>query len=106
MSNASTRKTPAEAPAEIDWSRAKRVVRPRKGHERIPLASVRKIVGKTQVEVAGAAEMPQGDVSRVEGRAALGEDVRLSTLKRYAQGLGGEIELAIVVGGRRYLVDV
>jgi hypothetical protein len=106
MSNASTRKTPAEAPAEIDWGRAKRVVRPRKGRERIPLASVRKIVGKTQVEVADAAEMPQGDVSRVEGRSALGEDVRLSTLRRYARGLGGEVELAIVIGGHRYLVDV
>jgi hypothetical protein len=106
MSNTSTRKTPADAPAEIDWSRAKRVVRTRKGHERIPLASVRKIVGKTQVEVADAAEMPQGDVSRVEGRAALGEDIRLSTLRRYARGLGGEIELAIVVGGRRYLVEI
>jgi hypothetical protein len=106
MSNASTRKTPADAPGEIDWSRAKRIVRARKGHERIPLASVRRILGKTQVEVAHAAEMPQGDVSRIEGRAALGEDVRLSTLRRYARGLGGEIELAIVVGGRRYLVEI
>ena len=105
MSNASTRKAHADPPAGPDWEHGKRVVRPRKGHERIPLAAVRKIVGATQVDLAKAAEMPQGDVSRLEARVALGEDARLSSLKRYARGLGGELEVAIVVGGRRYLID-
>jgi transcriptional regulator with XRE-family HTH domain len=90
---------------EVDFSRAKRVIRPRKGKERLPLRAVREALGKTQVEVAQAADMPQGDVSRLESRSALGADLRLSSLSRYARALGGEVELAIVVGDRRYLLE-
>jgi predicted transcriptional regulator len=91
----------------IDWSKAKakRTVRKHKGHERIPLSSVRKILHKTQVEVAVNAGVPQAEISRLESRVALGEDARLSSLDRYAQALGGKLEVAIVVDGRRFLVE-
>jgi predicted type IV restriction endonuclease len=46
--------------------------------------------------------MAQGDVSRLEGR----EDVKLSTLARYAVALGGSVEVAVVVNGRRYVLDL
>jgi autotransporter translocation and assembly factor TamB len=46
--------------------------------------------------------MAQGDVSRLEDR----EDVKLSTLARYAPALGGRVEVAVVVGGRRYFLDL
>jgi transcriptional regulator with XRE-family HTH domain len=91
---------------EVDFTRAKRVVRPRKGQERVPLRAVREAVGKTQIEVAEAAGVPQGDVSRLEGRVASGEDLRVSSLARYARAVGGELEVAIVVGGRRWPIDV
>jgi transcriptional regulator with XRE-family HTH domain len=91
---------------DVDFSLAKRVVRPRKGKEHLPLRAVREALGKTQIEVAQAADMPQGDVSRLESRVALGEDLRLSSLIRYARALGGEVEFAIVVDGRRYLLEI
>jgi len=33
-------------------------------------------------------------------------DSKLSTLGRYVAALGGRLEVAVVVGDRRYLVDV
>ncbi len=41
-------------------------------------------------------------VSRLEAR----EDLRLSTLTGYAAALGGVVELAVVVNGRRYVLDL
>src|ERR1019366_2198216 len=52
--------------------------------------------------IARAAEMDQGDVWRLERR----EDVKLSTLGRYARALGGRLQVAVVVGGHQYLLDV
>jgi transcriptional regulator with XRE-family HTH domain len=91
---------------EVDFTRAKRIVRRNKGRERVPLRAVREAVGKTQVEVAEAAGIPQGDVSRLESRVALGVDLRVSSLSRYARALGGALQVAIVIGDRRFLVDV
>jgi hypothetical protein len=45
-------------------------------------------------------------VSRLESRVALGEDMRVSSLSRYARALGGTLQVAIVIGERRFLVDV
>jgi hypothetical protein len=91
----------AELP-ELNVSKAEIVGRGLKKDRRIGLRSLRTALGKTQADVARAAEMDQGDVSRLETR----EDMRVSTLGRYARALGGRLELAIVVGGRRYVVDV
>jgi hypothetical protein len=84
-------------------SHEERVVgRGTKTGRRYDLKTLRSALGRTQAEVAHAAHMAQGDVSRLEGR----EDVKLSTLARYAATLGGSVEVAVVVDGRRYVLDL
>jgi predicted transcriptional regulator len=61
------------------------------------LRAVRELAGKTQVEVAAEVEMTQSEVSRFEKRS----DVRLSTLRRYVEALGGELEVSAVLGDKR-----
>ncbi len=61
------------------------------------LQELRKAAGVTQADVAAKTGMAQADVSRTESR----EDHRLSTLRRYVEALGGEIEVIAVVKGRR-----
>jgi hypothetical protein len=100
MSNPSMHENGPDMP-EVDFNRANRIVRSRKGRERLPLAAVRNAVGKTRVEVAEATGVPEAEISRVES----GEALLLSSLTRYAQALGGEIEVAIVIDGRRYLIN-
>jgi hypothetical protein len=91
-----------EQEPQIDWSRARVVGRGTKTGRRYDLKTLRSALGRTQAEVAHAAHMAQGDVSRLEGR----EDVKLSTLARYAATLGGSVEVAVVVDGRRYVLDL
>jgi DNA invertase Pin-like site-specific DNA recombinase len=61
------------------------------------LRALREFTGKTQVEVAEAAEMTQPEASRAERR----EDHLLSTLKRYVEALGGELEVFAVFDDKR-----
>src|SRR5262245_11407292 len=61
------------------------------------MRAVRELVGKTQTDVAEAADMAQSEVSRLERR----QDVRLSTLQRYVQALGGELEVFASFGDKR-----
>jgi|HubBroStandDraft_2_1064218.scaffolds.fasta_scaffold1034134_2 transcriptional regulator with XRE-family HTH domain len=70
--------------------------------KRFALRALRAELGKTQTEIACAAAMAQGEVSRLESR----RDVKLSTLGRYASALGGVVEVAVVVGKRRYQLDL
>lgn len=53
------------------------------------LRTLRKFVGKTQVEMAKAVRLSQSEFSRAETR----EDHRLSTIRRYVEALGGELEV-------------
>jgi DNA-binding Xre family transcriptional regulator len=62
------------------------------------LKTLRVALGLTQTEFAERAGMTQGDVSRLESR----EDARVSTLERCASALGGVLEIAVVIDGRRY----
>jgi hypothetical protein len=101
MNKRPSKESLAELP-ELDVSKAKVVGRGLGTHRRFDLRSLRAGLGKTQAEISRAAEMDQGDVSRLEAR----EDMRISTLGRYARALGGQLEVAIVVGGRRYKLDV
>jgi hypothetical protein len=102
MSNASTHKKERDSAPAIDLTRAKRVVRPRKGHERVSLRTIRGAAGKTQAELATALGTDQGEVSRIERRG----DVRLSTLRRYAEAVGARLELAFVFDkGHRALIE-
>jgi DNA-binding Xre family transcriptional regulator len=63
----------------------------------LDLRAVRELLGKTQVDVAEATDMTQSEVSRLEHRA----DVRLSTLRRYVEALGGEIEVFATFGDKK-----
>ena len=63
----------------------------------LTLRELREISGRTQVEVAKVTKMTQGELSRAERR----EDHLLSTLKRYIEALGGELEVAAVFGDKR-----
>jgi hypothetical protein len=65
--------------------------------EELTLQELRKGLSKTQVDVARSAEMTQSELSRLEARG----DHRISTLRRYVEALGGELEVAAVFGGRR-----
>ena len=61
------------------------------------LRALRESAGKTQEELAEITEMSQSQLSRFERR----EDHLLSTLRRYVEALGGEIEVVAVVRGKR-----
>jgi hypothetical protein len=61
------------------------------------LRELRELSGLTQVEVAEATEMAQSELSRTERR----DDHLLSTLRRYVEALGGELEVVAVLGDRR-----
>ena len=68
----------------------------------LSLAELRKELGVTQVELAAAAEMTQGQISSLERRT----DHLVSTLRRCVQALGGDIEIVAVVGERRIKLAV
>jgi hypothetical protein len=67
------------------------------------LGLLRGSVGKTQVDIAEATGIDAADISRLERRENL-DSVQISTLRRYAKALGGDRELAVVMGGRRYVL--
>ena len=62
----------------------------------LDLRAIREVLGKTQVEVASATKMTQGEVSRFERS----RDHLLSRLRRYVQGLGGELEVVARFGDK------
>lgn len=62
--------------------------------EAIELRALRKLAGKTQTEVAQVLETTQAQLSMLESRS----DHRVSTLRRYVQALGGELELVAHFG--------
>lgn len=66
------------------------------------LAELRQGLGVTQAEMAVAAEMTQGQLSRTERR----DDHLVSTLRRCVRALGGEIEVVAVVGDKRVKLSV
>jgi predicted transcriptional regulator len=69
----------------------------------LTLRELRQDLDVTQAELADAAEMTQSELSRLESRA----DHRISTLRRYIEALGGEIEITALIGKRRVkLTDV
>jgi hypothetical protein len=78
-------------------ARARVARRARAVVEELSLQELRLGLAKTQSQVADAAEMSQSELSRLESRA----DHRISTLRRYVEALGGELEIAAVFGGRR-----
>ncbi len=61
------------------------------------LRALRELVGKTQVELAEITEMSQSDISKAERRT----DHLFSTLRRYIEALGGELEVTASFGDKR-----
>jgi DNA-binding XRE family transcriptional regulator len=108
MTMANQAKKGADAPKEIlgpedvDWTKAKVVGRGVKaGRHRFTLKLLREAIGVTQASVAEATGMHQPDISKLENKDSL-DDVQVSTLRRYAKALGADVEVAIVLNGRRY----
>jgi len=101
MSKRTSRELLAEA-AEAELSTPKMAARGLPTNRRLDLGSLRTALGKTQMEVARRAVMDQADVSKLESR----NDMRVSTLARYAGALGGKLEVAVVVGARSYVLDL
>lgn len=99
MSTAINRRgTPEAEPVRIlgRGLRAKRGVH-------LTIRAVREGVGKTQVEVAADSAIDQSDVSRLEGRKDF-EDCLVSTLRRYVEALGGNLELVASFGDRKIIL--
>lgn len=72
-----------------------------KANERaMSLREVRALAGVTQAEVAEEMGMDQGQLSRFERQ----DDRLLSTLRRYVEALGGELEIAAVLGDKRVVI--
>jgi hypothetical protein len=63
----------------------------------LTLKGLRQNLDLTQAEVSKSAEMTQSELSRLEGRS----DHLTSTLRRYVEALGGELEITAVFGKRR-----
>jgi transcriptional regulator with XRE-family HTH domain len=61
------------------------------------LRGLRELVGKTQKDMAIVVEQTQGQVSETERRS----DHRLSTLRKYVEALGGELEVVANFGDKR-----
>jgi hypothetical protein len=61
------------------------------------LRGLRELVGKTQKDMAALVQQSQGQVSETERRG----DHRLSTLRKYVEALGGEIEVVANFGDKR-----
>jgi Helix-turn-helix domain len=66
------------------------------------LADLRRELGVTQIAMAAAAEMTQGQLSSTERRT----DHLVSTLRRCVRALGGELEVVAVVGDKRVKLSV
>ena len=61
------------------------------------LRDMREAAGRTQQDVAELTSMTQSELSRFERR----EDHKVSTLRRYVEALGGELEVVAVIGNKR-----
>jgi predicted transcriptional regulator len=61
------------------------------------LRALREAVGLTQGELAQRVDVTQSQLSKMERR----EDHRISTLRRYVEALGGNLEVCAVINGKR-----
>lgn len=70
---------------------------------RLTARTIREATGKTQVDVARAAQMDQADVSRLERRVEF-DDCQVATLRRYVEALGGKLELVAAFDDRKIIL--
>jgi DNA-binding XRE family transcriptional regulator len=64
---------------------------------RMSLKELREEASQTQAGLAAAADMSQPQISQIEKQ----DNHRLSTLRKYVEGLGGELEVVAVLGNKR-----
>ncbi len=94
--------------AEFLYARAHGLEPPRTGDDvdaiqmQVTMRELRTLAGMTQVEVAEAMGVAQAEVSRLEGR----RDSKLSTIERYVNALGGEVEVVARFGDRSLRLHV
>lgn len=69
----------------------------------MPLRTIRAATGKPQMEVAASSGIDQGDISRLEHRETF-DDCQISTLRRYVEALGGELELVAKFDNKRLII--
>jgi DNA-binding XRE family transcriptional regulator len=65
--------------------------------ERMLLAELRRLAGKTQVEIAASMGITQPTLSQLESQ----DDMQVSTLQRIVEALGGELEIIAKLPTRR-----
>jgi hypothetical protein len=86
--------TEAEPGRFVRRTRSKRV-------PAVPLRHVREHAAElTQTDLGSRAGLSQSEVSKIERRS----DALVSSLERYARGLGGELELWVTLGQHRYRI--
>ena len=66
----------------------------------MPLDQLRKALQMTQVNVANALDVSQGEVSKIEHRG----DICVSTLAEYIEAIGGRLEIRAVFPDREVRV--
>jgi transcriptional regulator with XRE-family HTH domain len=64
------------------------------------IRELRKLTGKTQVELSELSKITQGELSKIERR----ENHLVSTLKRYVEALGGELEISAKFGNKKIII--
>lgn len=69
---------------------------------RLTLRQLREQLGKTQGDLAAANKVSQAELSRAERR----RDHLISTLRRYVESLGGEIEILAKFKDKHVRLDV
>ena len=69
---------------------------------RLTLRELREQLGKTQGDLAAASKISQAELSRAERR----RDHLISTLRRYVESLGGEIEVLAKFKDKRVRLNV
>ncbi len=84
-----TKLTPAQREANRRWVEAELL--------EMNLKALRESLGKTQEELARLTKVAQSELSRTERR----EDHLVSTLRRYVEALGGELEIVASFGDKR-----
>ena len=70
----------------------------------LTMRTLREAAGKTQIDVAAAAQIDQADVSRLESREDF-DDYQVSTLRRYLAALGGQLEIVGAFGNKKIVIS-
>lgn len=88
-----TKEFPTERRARIDAAKTRR-------REDMELAELRQALSLTQSTLAEALGVKQAEISKIENRA----DIFVSTLRRFVQAMGGDLEIRAVFPDRAVII--